>query len=111
MKVTIKDGIQNYLEDNYQDFVDDILLADGFEEAFIGVSEVYGKKPVACYDSSKCIDILMKRDDMKIDEAIEYFHFNVTGSYVGEFTPAFIFPFDEDYDCISITEHELENNL
>mgnify|MGYP003629011915 FL=1 len=73
MKVTIKDGIQNYLEDNYQDFVDDILLADGFEEAFIGVSEVYGKKPVACYDSSKCIDILMKRDDMKMTKLLSIF--------------------------------------
>jgi len=33
----------------------------------------------------------------------------VTGAYAGEFTPAFIFPFDEKYDCISILEHELEN--
>ena len=26
--------------------------------------------------------------------AIEFFDFNVTGAYVGEFTPAFIFPFE-----------------
>jgi hypothetical protein len=108
MKVTLKEGIGNYLEDNYPDFVDDILLADGFEEAFMGVSEVHGKKPVACYDSSKCIDILRERDEMDVGEAIEYFHFNVTGAYVGEFTPAFIFPFDSNYDCISVLEHELE---
>tara|TARA_R100000808_G_scaffold5757_1_gene17338 strand:+ start:780 stop:1097 length:318 start_codon:yes stop_codon:yes gene_type:complete len=104
MKVSIKEGIDNYLEDNYPDFVDDILLADGFEEAFMGVSEVFGKKPVACYDSSKCIDILMERDKMDCGEAIEYFQFNVTGAYVGEFTPAFIFPFDEEWDCITIEE-------
>jgi hypothetical protein len=38
----------------------------------------------------KCIDILMKRDDMTEEEAVEYFEFNVTGSYVGENTPVFV---------------------
>ena len=104
MRVTVEEGIENYLQDNYPDFVDDILLADGFEEAFIGVSETYGKKPVAAYDSAKCIDILMKRDNMDCGEDVEYFQSNVTAAYVGEFTPAFIFPFDEEWDCITIEE-------
>jgi hypothetical protein len=75
MKVSLKEGIENYIEENYQDFANDILLADGFEGAFLGVSEVYGRKPVACYDSSKCIDILIERDGMDADEAIEHFNF------------------------------------
>jgi hypothetical protein len=29
----------------------------------------------------------MKQDKMPIDEAIEYFEFNMRGSYVGEQTP------------------------
>jgi len=106
MKVTFKDGIANYLKDNYSDFVDDILLADGFEEAFLGVSESYGLKPRACYDIGKCLDILVERDGMTLEEANEYFNFNVVGAYVGEYTPAFVFPFDKEYDCISITEEE-----
>ena len=30
-------------------------------------------------------------DGMTMDEAEEYFHFNVLGSYVGEYTPVFIY--------------------
>jgi len=108
MKVTVNDGVHNYLQDNYPDFIDDILLADGFEEAFMGVSESYGLKPRACYDSTKCLDILCDRDGMELEEAMEYFNFNVVGAYVGEFTPAFIFLFDKEYDCVSVMEHELE---
>jgi hypothetical protein len=34
---------------------------------------------------------------MSYEEALEYYHFNVTGAYVGENTPAFLKPiyFDE----------------
>ena len=110
MKVSLKEGIENYIEENYQDFANDILLADGFEGAFLGVSEVYGRKPVACYDSSKCIDILIERDGMDADEAIEHFNFNVTSAYVGEFTPAFVFPFDEEWDCTVLSEGDQDEN-
>ena len=87
--------IENYLEENYPDYMDKILLADGFEDAFIGVVESFGNEPKACYDSEKCLEILMAgfSDDhhtMTYDEAVEYFHFNVTQAYVGEHTPAFI---------------------
>jgi hypothetical protein len=103
MKVTIRDGISNYIEDNYPEYINDILLADGFEEAFIGVAESFDDAPRACYDSAKCIDILIKRDGMDCGEAVEYFEFNVRGAYLGEYTPVFIFPFDKEYDCISIS--------
>ena len=79
--------IQTYLQENYPD-EKEILLADGFEDAFIGVVESFGNKPKACYSYDACIDILVK--DMDYGEAIEYFEFNVTQAYVGEYTPAFI---------------------
>lgn len=66
----------------------EILLADGFEEALIGTVQVFSKT-IALYDRDKCIKILVKRDGMSRDDAEEYFDFNVTGSYVGEHTPAF----------------------
>ena len=83
-----KKDIENYLEENYPDYMDKILLADGFEEAFMGIVESFGSEPKACYDYDVCIDILMK--DMDEGEAIEFMEFNVSGAYVGEFTPAFI---------------------
>ena len=94
-----REYINNYLEENYPD--QEILLADGFEQAFMGVAESFGSAPKACYDSNKCIDILVERDGMTTEEAVEYFEFNVTGAYVGEFTPAFISLFDEEWDSVS----------
>ena len=70
--------------------VDEILLADGFEEAFAGVVESFGTEPKACYDKWKCYDILMDRDGMSFEEADEYFQINVAGAYVGKRTPVFI---------------------
>jgi hypothetical protein len=61
---------------------DEILVADGFNDAIIGIDNDSMK---LIYSVSKCIDILSK--DMGEEEAVEYFNFNVRGSYVGEKTP------------------------
>lgn len=65
----------------------EIQLADGYEDAFVGIATQFNRT-FAVYDRSKCIDILTK--DMSHDEAEEYFQFNVEGAWVGENTPAFI---------------------
>ena len=62
---------------------EDFLKADGFDKALIGVC-LESKRLV--YSSKKCIDILIK-NGMDLDEAIEYFDYNVVGSYMGEKTP------------------------
>jgi len=69
------------------------LVADGFDEALLGVCHRFGQEPVAAYDYEKCISVLMK--DMTRDEAEEYFQFNVIGAWVGEYTPVFICVFEE----------------
>ena len=82
-----KDQLQSVIEDMIADD-ENVLLADGFENAFVGISRQFMNSPIAVYDRKKCIDILM--EDMSEEEAEEYFEFNVQGSYVGESTPAFI---------------------
>tara|TARA_R100001377_G_scaffold62776_1_gene38557 strand:+ start:1338 stop:1598 length:261 start_codon:yes stop_codon:yes gene_type:complete len=67
-----------------------MLLADGFEGAFIGVSTRCGQPTLAVYDANKCLQILIDRDDMTHDEALEYFNFNVIGAWVGDETPLFL---------------------
>lgn len=67
---------------------EEALFADGFEDALIGYVEIFSKT-IALYDRDKCIEILMKRDGMDYEGAIEFFDFNVTGAYVGESTPGF----------------------
>jgi len=67
----------------------ELLVADGFDEAILGVSQQFNSLSVA-YDRNKCIEILMTRDNMTQLEAVEYFEFNVVGSYMGQYTPSFI---------------------
>ena len=62
---------------------EEIILADGFDKAIIGVSN---NDMRVIYSKSLCIDILMSQG-MDEDEALEYFEYNVSGAYVGEKTP------------------------
>ena len=66
------------------------LTADGFEAAYLGILYRFGQNPIACYDRARCIAILMERDGMSLDEAEEFFEFNVIGAGAGEGTPCFL---------------------
>jgi len=66
------------------------LSEEEFDEAIIGVSERIGNEPVVAYDTTKIVEILILNHSMSVDEAYEYFEFNILGAYVGERTPTFI---------------------
>lgn len=83
-----REMISNFIEEYYSDEADKILLADGFDEAFLGIGCSCGGKNVAVYDRAKCIKILER--DMSNSEAEEYFSFNTEGAYVGDYTPIFM---------------------
>ena len=73
----------------------DALLADGFEEAYIGCTSGFrasggNTDPVAVYDRAKCIQILIERDGMSHTEAEEFFSFNTEGAYVGDNGPIYV---------------------
>ena len=72
---------------------EEFLLANGFEEAFLGVAIQFNKH-IAIFDYDKCLKILQK-DGMTSSEAEEFMSFNVTGSWVGEGTPAFLFRYKD----------------
>lgn len=71
------EGIVEY----YQD--EEILKADGFDDAVIGIDTQTMR---LIYSVTRCVEILVV-DGMDVEEAMEYFDFNVRGSYVGEKTP------------------------
>jgi hypothetical protein len=81
-----------------QDLVDmtddpDLLFADGFDDAILGVASRCGQPTIVVYDRAKCIDILMLGNDLPIptrEIAEEYFAFNVEGAWIGPRTPAFL---------------------
>lgn len=69
------------------------LKADGFDNAIIGVDYKQGK---LVYSVELILEQLMEDSDMTLEEAIEYFDFNIGNAYVGEMTPLFIWRRDDD---------------
>jgi len=72
---------------------EEALKADGFDEACIGIANVFGEKgrrTVLAYDYGRMSDLLVERDGMSYEDAEEYLDFNVLGAYVGEGTPVYI---------------------
>ena len=84
------------IQELVESYDSEMLTADGFDDAIIGVSERFGRSPVIAYDKDKCIQVLMDRDGMDYEDAIEFFNFNVIGAWVGEGTPEFITVKDSD---------------
>lgn len=80
----LRQGIVDWIEEHVGE---ELLLADGFETAFVGVGKQCSKPVVAVYDEDLCIKRLMDRDGMSLEEAVEFFDFNVAGAWVGPQTP------------------------
>lgn len=74
-------------------------LPDGFEDALIGLG-TQGNRAVAVLSWDKCVDILVERDQMSYDEAVEFVEFNVAGAWAGENTPVFVRAFVKNVESI-----------
>lgn len=86
-KQTLQD-IQTYLEDREET----VLLADGFEHAFLGTTQRMNEPTLSVYSYPLMIETLILRDSMTYEEAAEYIEYNVAGAWVGEQTPIIIHP-------------------
>lgn len=81
--------IRERIQDAHPD--EEFIFYDGLDEAIVGISQQYTKSLVATYDYNMCVDILVEREGMSTDEAIEYLDFNTLSMWVGDKTPAFLF--------------------
>ena len=68
-----------------------MLVADGYDEAVLGIARRCSQPDLIAYDVEKIIEILMTRSDITYEEAVEFFDFNIAGAWVGEETPIFIY--------------------
>ena len=82
-------NIRDQILEDYGEDAETMLFADGFDDAIVGVGNVFGGKLCAIYDTDLVLKQCMK-DGMEYDEALEFFDFNIAGAYVGEQTPIFI---------------------
>jgi len=74
--------------EDIKEFADpEAIVWDDFDDAIVG-TDTHGK---LVYDINKMIEILVVRDDMSEDDAMEYLDFNVLCAYVGELTPVHVY--------------------
>ena len=81
--------LRNYIIENQLINEDDeVLLANGYADAFIGITDLEPKKAV--YDKNKMVEIVMVEDSCSYSEAVEWLNLYTWNAYVGENTPIYI---------------------
>jgi len=65
------------------------LICRGLRRAIAGVIWD-GERTRVVYDTELILELLMGRSEMTYEEAVEYFDFNIAGSYMGEYTPFYL---------------------
>jgi hypothetical protein len=72
------------------------------DKAILGTTLTYqeGERvPVFVYSGEEIVSVLMIRDGMTHDEALEFVDFNIEGAYTGKDTPLLVWPvIDEEHD-------------
>ena len=74
------------LKETIAEYNPEALFDDGHDHAIMG----YSSDGRVVYSADQIIGGLMN-EGMTNEEAIEYFHFNIEGAYVGEFTPIYMY--------------------
>lgn len=77
------------LKEFLTNFDEGIVIAEGCEHAFIGVSNTPdGYRAV--YSTERIISNMMEEDMMTFDDAEEYMHLNILGKDYGDNSPIFV---------------------
>jgi hypothetical protein len=63
-----------------------LLFVDGHDNAIIGIARQFNRISVI-YDKDKVVKNLCR--DMSLEEAHEFFEFNIIGAWLGDHTPTF----------------------
>jgi len=72
------------------EFFDNLIKIDGFDDCIIGVCESLNEPPRLIYNRDLIIQKLIDRDKMTTEEAIDFYEFNIRGSWMGDTTPIFL---------------------
>ena len=64
-----------------------IIMVDGFEEAFVGITVTNPRRII--YDYWKCLDCIIRKEDLEFDDAIDFLEEFVEED-LGENTPLYI---------------------
>ncbi len=76
---------------------DEMLLLDPdhYDVCVVGIAERCGMEAVAVYDKDCLLRMLVEKEGMTEEEAVEWYEYNMVGAYVGERTPMFMTRLDQ----------------
>ena len=77
------------LRDSIGDLNPAAMFIDGMDDAIVGYAVQWGSPPLAVYDSERIVEILAR--DMDVEEAAEFFEFNIECAYIGPGTPLMLY--------------------
>jgi hypothetical protein len=69
---------------------EDLITFDGLDDAILGIASRGGGQEFFVYSRPKCIELLMVMNDWSLEDAEEYFDFNVNCLWAGDATPAIL---------------------
>lgn len=80
-----------------------LKLPKEYDTAIIGIGSRCGEEDNVAYSVEGCINVLKFHHNMTEDDAMEWFHFNILGAYMGKGTPFFVW---ETLDLSDLMEDE-----
>ena len=90
--------VNKFIEEYDLDDESPVLVYEGLEEAFIGLSFRFNDGPLATYDREKVIEIYMTRDGMTYEEAEDFYDVNIIGGWHGDKTPVYMILYKREDD-------------
>ena len=79
-----------WLQELFDGDTPEIMTVDGFDDCIIGLTRGFGDKYRVVYDREKVVQKLVDRDGMTIEDAEEFFEFNIIGAYMSESDPIYL---------------------
>jgi hypothetical protein len=78
------------MEIDLNEEVEGAVLLTGLEDAIIGIVEEFGNGKRVLYSKDKIIQKLCLQDGMTLEEAHEYYDYNILGLHAGEQNAVFL---------------------
>lgn len=76
------------------------VILTGFDDAIIGLVEEFGNGPRILYSREKILQIMVERDGMTYEDAMEFYDFNILGLHAGEQNPIILYEtYNKDLLC------------
>ena len=79
-------------EELCEHYGDDLMFADGYDDAIIGVCGGFDSGRVV-YSITKMLEICMRDLSVDVEEAMEWLEYNTFGAFVGDYTPIYIYDY------------------